>query len=187
MKQSLATLLLLSEVSASGVEFDYTTNGADWPDSYPDCALTNQSPIDLISAAGTYETYASTEDMFTKTYSNQENVAVAWVGDTSKVTLDADLVRGMRALVQRERVTLYAGLLTVFQVMLHRYSGQDDILVGSPFAGRHPFDEGLAEVVGNFANSVVLRSTCSSSEPVTFRKMLKRTWGKVCCSSSFFF
>jgi acyl carrier protein len=108
-------------------------------------------------------------------------------GDWVKVTLDADLVRGMRALVQRERVTLYAGLLTVFQVMLHRYSGQDDILVGSPFAGRHPFDEGLAEVVGNFANSVVLRSTCSSSEPVTFRKMLKRTWGKVCCSSSFFF
>jgi hypothetical protein len=91
MKQlSLATLLLLSEVSASGVEFDYITNGADWPEDYPDCGRTNQSPIDLISAQDTYKTYAASEDKFTKTYANQENVAVAWVGDTSKVTLDAD-------------------------------------------------------------------------------------------------
>jgi hypothetical protein len=90
MKQSIATLLLLSEVSASGGDYDYTTNGADWPESYPDCALTNQSPIDLTSAPGTYETYAASEDQFTKTYANQENVGVAWVGDTSKVTLDAD-------------------------------------------------------------------------------------------------
>ena len=100
-------------------------------------------------------------------------------GDWVKVRIDADLVNGMRNLVQNERVTMYTGLLTVFQIMLHRYSGQDDILVGSPFSGRHPFDEGLTDVIGNFANPVVLRSSYSASEFVTFRKMLKRTWGKV--------
>ena len=46
--------------------------------------------------------------------------------------------------------------------------------------------EGLSEVVGNFANPVVIRSTCSHSEPVTFRKMLKRTWVKVRGASRIF-
>jgi hypothetical protein len=55
---SFATLLLLNKVSASGdSEFGYDSNGADWPEAFPDCALTNQSPIDLSSGEGEYPSF----------------------------------------------------------------------------------------------------------------------------------
>jgi carbonic anhydrase len=130
MKQSLATLLLLSEVSASGVEFDYTTNGADWPEAYPDCALTNQSPIDLISAPGAYETYAASEDQFTKTYTNQENVAVAWVGDTNKVTLDADTTNFFTSEVAS---SVYGANTQYNAAQFHFHSGSEHTIDGQRF------------------------------------------------------
>src|SRR5207253_2692923 len=62
-------------------------------------------------------------------------------------TLSADL----KALSQREQVTLFMTLLAAFQTLLHRYTGQDDIVVGSPIAGRHWID--TEALIGVFINT----------------------------------
>lgn len=80
---------MLPDVNASGAgAFDYKQNGADWPNDFADCGLQNQSPINLNSAYDAYSRYDKTEDMYTKVYSNQKDEEVAWVGDTSKITLN---------------------------------------------------------------------------------------------------
>ena len=51
-------------------------------------------------------------------------------------TLSEDLTRSLTAISQREGATLFMTLLAAFQTLLHRYSGQDDIIVGSPISNR---------------------------------------------------
>ncbi|HPL27155.1 MAG TPA: condensation domain-containing protein, partial [Anaerolineae bacterium] len=76
-------------------------------------------------------------------------------GASASLRLSDGLAQGLRALSQAHGATLYATLLAAFQVLLHRYTGQEDILVGSPTAGRRPR---LAGVVGYFVNPIVLRA-----------------------------
>ncbi|MEP7192902.1 MAG: condensation domain-containing protein [Actinomycetota bacterium] len=83
----------------------------------------------------------------------------------------AELAHGVLALANAERVTPYAVLLTAFQVLVSRYTGQRDVLVGTPVAGRT--DLALAECVGNFVNPVVLRADLRDAVP--FREQLGRT------------
>ncbi|MDV7214184.1 condensation domain-containing protein, partial [Azotobacter beijerinckii] len=74
----------------------------------------------------------------------------------------------LRALARRENATLFAVLLAAWQSLLHRYSGQEDIRVGVPVAGRSlPETEG---VLGCFVNTLVLRGAPSADKP--FRRLL---------------
>ncbi|MCA1616821.1 MAG: condensation domain-containing protein, partial [Acidobacteria bacterium] len=57
-------------------------------------------------------------------------------GATVAVELSRELTEDLNALSRREGCTLYMTLLAAFQTLLHRYTGEDDILVGSPVAGR---------------------------------------------------
>ena len=57
-------------------------------------------------------------------------------GSSFAVRLPAELTRKVKELSQREGVTLYMTLLAAYQTLLHRYSGQADIAVGTPIAGR---------------------------------------------------
>jgi amino acid adenylation domain-containing protein/thioester reductase-like protein len=67
-----------------------------------------------------------------------------------------DLSEGLQAFAQKESVTLYMVLLAAFKVLLYRYTGQTDILVGSAIANRNrPEIEGL---IGFFVNTLVLRT-----------------------------
>ena len=71
-------------------------------------------------------------------------------------TLPPATVERLRALGRQHGATLYMTLLAAYQTLLHRYSSQDDIVVGSPTAGRsRPETEGL---IGYFANALVLRT-----------------------------
>jgi carbonic anhydrase len=86
---------------ASGASWDYSTNGADWPSINSDCALTNQSPINLISP-GTedfkYEIYGSDEDSIEKGYSNQIDGTMFFNGHTTQLNLDeADGANGFKS------------------------------------------------------------------------------------------
>ena len=91
-------------------------------------------------------------------------------GATEAFSISQSVADGIRGLGQREGATLFMTLLAAFKVLLLRYSGQEDVVVGSPVAGRHRSDiEGL---IGFFVNTLVLR-TDLSGDP-TFRELLGR-------------
>ena len=91
-------------------------------------------------------------------------------GARHAVVFPPDLLNRLRSLSQREGVTLYMTLLAAFQVQLRRYTGSDDIFVGSPVAGRNRPE--LEALIGLFANTVVMR-TDLSGDP-TFQELLQR-------------
>ncbi len=96
-------------------------------------------------------------------------------GDAERLILPPHLAEALKALARAHGTTLYAVLLAAFQVLLHRYSGQDDLLVGSVMAGRgHPDLEGL---VGYFVNPVALRADLSGDP--TFTALLEQVWQTV--------
>ncbi|SFW76498.1 non-ribosomal peptide synthetase, partial [Luteibacter sp. UNCMF366Tsu5.1] len=71
-------------------------------------------------------------------------------------TLDAALVRGLRTQADVQGATLYMALLALVQALLYRYTGQDDICIGTPIANRrHAETEGL---IGMFVNTLPLRT-----------------------------
>ncbi|HEX7243129.1 MAG TPA: amino acid adenylation domain-containing protein, partial [Longimicrobiaceae bacterium] len=84
--------------------------------------------------------------------------------------LAPELARELRALGRREGATLFMALLTGWQALLGRYTGQADVVVGSPTAGRtHTVLEGL---IGFFVNMLALRVELDGAP--TWREMLGR-------------
>ena len=77
-------------------------------------------------------------------------------GAAISVALPAPLVEGLRALAQRQQATLFMTLLALFKCLLARHSGQTDVVVGTPVAGRNRPE--LEHVQGLFLNSLVLRT-----------------------------
>ncbi len=99
-------------------------------------------------------------------------------GATRPVLLPADLVRQIETLGRREGATLFMVLLAGFQTLLARFSGQDDLAVGSPVAGRTHRE--LEPLIGFFVNTLVLRGDLTGNLPggragtPTFRELLGR-------------
>ncbi len=89
--------------------------------------------------------------------------------------LDAEVTRSLKRLAAEHGATLYMTLLAAYQALLHRYTGQDDILVGSPTSGRG--GEETARVVGYFVNPLVMRGDVSGGP--TFAELLGRTRASV--------
>jgi amino acid adenylation domain-containing protein len=89
-------------------------------------------------------------------------------GAAYNFALPAELTAGLYKLARDEGVTLFMVLLAAFQVLLSRFSGQSDVVVGTPVAGRtHREVEGL---IGFFVNMLALR-TKLSGDP-SFRELL---------------
>ena len=84
--------------------------------------------------------------------------------------LNYNLTQRLVEFAKAEGVTLYMMLLAVFQLLLYRYSGQTDILVGSPATGRSRAE--FADLVGHFVNPVVLRADFSGNP--TFKNFLSQ-------------
>ena len=96
--------------------------------------------------------------------------AQTYQGARQPLQLSPSLSAALLALGQQEGVTLFITLLAAFQVLLYRYTQQEDIAIGSPIANRnHSEVEGL---IGFFVNSLVLRTDLSGNP--TFREVLKR-------------
>jgi len=91
-------------------------------------------------------------------------------GSMHPFALSKGLTDALKDLSHREGVTLYITLVAAFQTLLHRYTDQDDLLIGTGIADRkRPEIQGL---MGFFLNILVLRT--DMSENPTFRELLKR-------------
>ena len=71
------------------------------------------------------------------------------------------LVQGLRKLSRDKEASLFMVLLAAFKVLLHRHSGQDDIIVGTPIAGRNRAE--LEGLIGFFINTIVMRTDLSGN------------------------
>jgi amino acid adenylation domain-containing protein len=91
-------------------------------------------------------------------------------GAAHEFTLDGEVSAALRELARREGTTLYTVLMSAFQVLLGRYAGQEEFVVGSPFSGRSRAE--FAPLVGYFVNPVVLRADLAGDP--TFRQLLRR-------------
>ncbi|HKP12540.1 MAG TPA: amino acid adenylation domain-containing protein, partial [Blastocatellia bacterium] len=91
-------------------------------------------------------------------------------GGSVGIEISRDLQNQLLEMCRREGATLFMCLLAGFDVLLHRYSAQDDILVGVPVANRtHRGVEGL---IGLFTNTLVMRMALRRS--ATFRELLRQ-------------
>ena len=80
------------------------------------------------------------------------------------------LSQSLKALCRQEGVTLFMVLLASYKVLLHRYTGQQEIVVGSPIANRQRKE--LEGLIGFFINMLAMRTVISGE--LTFREYLKR-------------
>ncbi|MDZ8084266.1 MAG: amino acid adenylation domain-containing protein [Nostoc sp. DedQUE12b] len=84
--------------------------------------------------------------------------------------LSASLTNALKQLSQRENATLFMSLLAAFNILLYRYTDQEDILIGSPIANRNRAE--LEGMLGLFVNTLVLRNNLSGNP--SFRELLHR-------------
>ena len=91
-------------------------------------------------------------------------------GAREYLLLPENLSVSLLALSKQERVTLFMTLLAAFQVLLYRYTGQEDIIVGSPVAGRESLE--TEQLIGVFINTIVLRSRLEKD--LTFQQLLQK-------------
>jgi aspartate racemase len=91
-------------------------------------------------------------------------------GANQSLQLSLALTEKLKELSLSENATLFMTLVAAFKTLLHRYTGQDDILLGSPVAGRDRTE--TERLIGFFVNTIVMR-TDVSGDP-TFRELLRR-------------
>ncbi|MBJ6766229.1 non-ribosomal peptide synthetase, partial [Myxococcaceae bacterium JPH2] len=89
-------------------------------------------------------------------------------GAAVRMHLPRELSLAIESRAQRDGATPFMVLLAAFDALLHRYSGQEDLLVGAPIAGRRHAD--TENIIGFFANTLVLRARIQRS--TTFRELL---------------
>ncbi len=96
--------------------------------------------------------------------------AESFRGGSCSLLLGGELVEGLKGRAREGDATLFMVFLAAFDVLLFRYTGQEDLLVGVPFANRRRLEaEGL---IGFFANTLVFRAAVSGD--ATFRELLDR-------------
>ncbi|OYN67546.1 non-ribosomal peptide synthetase [Bacillus safensis] len=90
-------------------------------------------------------------------------------GATEQIVLDEPLIRRLQALSKQQGTTLFMTMLSAYYVLLHKLSGQTDIIIGSPIAGRDAKQS--EQLVGMFVNTLALRQDVSTAE--TFADLLE--------------
>ena len=91
-------------------------------------------------------------------------------GERLSIAMSEQLTDRLKALSRKQNVTMYMTLLAAFQTLIHRYTGEDDIVVGSPIANRNRYE--IETLIGFFINTLVMR--CDLSGDPTFAQLLPR-------------
>ena len=93
-------------------------------------------------------------------------------GNSINLVIDELLTQKITKLNQKTETTMYMFLLSVFNILLSKYSGQEDIIVGSPIWGRNHI--GLDKIIGMFANTLAFRNyPCGEKEYLEFLAEVK--------------
>lgn len=95
-------------------------------------------------------------------------------GGTTRGHIAAPLVKALKALGRQQEATLFMVLAAAFNLLLHRYTGAEDVVIGVPSVGRSSPE--TERMLGLFINTVVLRTDLSAPEsgPLTFPALLRR-------------
>ena len=91
-------------------------------------------------------------------------------GATESFVLSGSLTKGIKNLSQKEGVTLFMTLIAAFKLLLHRYSVQDEIVVGTPIANRN--HQEIENLIGFFVNTLVLRTKFEQN--ASFKDLLQQ-------------
>jgi aspartate racemase len=91
-------------------------------------------------------------------------------GAHHSITISSSVTQRLKEISQQEQVTLFMTLLAGFQTLLCRYTGDEDILVGTPIANRNKVE--LENLIGVFINTLILRTHLDGNP--TFRELLAR-------------
>ncbi|HEY7418361.1 MAG TPA: amino acid adenylation domain-containing protein, partial [Ktedonobacteraceae bacterium] len=97
-------------------------------------------------------------------------VLQSWQGDLHPFTVSQAISHGLEDISRQEGCTLFQTLLAAFQVLLYRYTGQRDIIVGTPIANRGHVE--TEKLLGFFVNTLVLR--CRLSDDPSFCDLLSQ-------------
>ncbi|WOB66746.1 non-ribosomal peptide synthetase [Microcystis aeruginosa] len=93
-----------------------------------------------------------------------------FTGVHQEFQLSLELTQKLTELSQQQGVTMFMTLLAVYGVLLYRYTGQSDILIGTPIANRNRRE--IESLIGFFVNTLVMRTDCS--ENPSFQELLMR-------------
>jgi amino acid adenylation domain-containing protein/thioester reductase-like protein len=91
-------------------------------------------------------------------------------GARTKVALSQQLSEQLKTFSRQQEVTLFMTLMAAFQVLLYRYSGQEDLAVATVTSGRNRVE--VAELIGCFVNTLVLRTDLSGAP--SFQEVVQR-------------
>ncbi|WP_373493940.1 amino acid adenylation domain-containing protein, partial [Aquiflexum sp.] len=82
-------------------------------------------------------------------------------GDIHRFAIDSKLISQLKEIGKSQKVTLFMTLLASYKILLYRYSGQEDICVGTPIAGRE--NKETEDLIGFFVNTLALRTKIQNS------------------------
>ena len=91
-------------------------------------------------------------------------------GKTIEKCFDKDVIQGFKKVCKDQGATLFMGLLSTVNILLHKYTNQSDIVIGSPFAGRDQSE--LQDQIGFYVNTVGLRTSITKED--TFKTLLNQ-------------
>jgi NRPS condensation-like uncharacterized protein/acyl carrier protein len=91
-------------------------------------------------------------------------------GASQYLVLPSNLVKALKTLGSQEGVSLFVILLTAFKILLYQYSGQQDIIVCSPVAGRYRVE--TKKLIGYFSNLVLIRTYLDKN--ISFTELVER-------------
>ena len=144
------------------------------PIQYPDFAVWQRARLqgDSLTALLAYWSHQLDDLPVLQLPTDRPRPAVqGFRGGSRQLTLPHTLVSALRAIGQQEGATLFMTLLAGFASLLHRYSGQDDLAIGAPIAGRTRAE--TEQLIGFFVNTLVLR--IDATDDPSFRELLRRT------------
>lgn len=101
--------------------------------------------------------------------------ALTYAGSCVHFSLRKETSKKLALLSKKEQTTTFSSLLSIFYILLSKYSGQNDIIIGAPVANRHNIE--IENLIGFFLNMIPLRICCEKTQ--TYQEILQSIAGVV--------